>query len=108
MFFRKKNLGNTNKLIGTWQVAPNDDKAKEIYGDIKMIFKADGNLIYEINTGEKSQYAFLIYSVENNFLITDQKSHPEKVKTEFYFEDDKLILIYDGIKSSFIKINDNY
>ena len=97
--------GQTNQkasLIGKWrQIEPQDDAE-----DITIAFGLNGDLIYSIDTEEKTQFINLVFEIFDDTLITDQPSAPQKEYTKFYFEtDDLLVLDYDGEKTKFQRVS---
>jgi hypothetical protein len=92
-------------LIGIWKSDPNDEITQKFYGNVILEFTADGNLIYTI-VEQNIEQIFMTYEFEGEFLITDQKSHQQKVKTKFFIdvENNCLELIFETIKSKYIKI----
>ena|SRR5215203_2635770 len=93
------NQANQNpSLIGQWtQIEPPNDAE-----EVTMAFGLNGELVYSIDTQEKTQIMNLVFEVSGDTLITDQPSAPQKEYTKFYFEDaDSLVLDYDGEKTKF-------
>lgn len=100
-----KLFNNSNELfLGSWRIDKNDKLAFEQLGDVRMIFKKDGTLTYEIIEGDKSQFIFLNYVVKGSKIITDQPSHPKKEETEYIFKNPTtLILKFGGSNSLYTK-----
>ena len=92
-------------LLGTWIRDPEDVESIRRFGNVKLHFTEDGQLIYTILGEEKDQKIFLTYRVENNVLITDQPSDPREERTNFRItEDGKLEKeCSDGGTSSYIR-----
>lgn len=67
-------------LLGTWISDPEDIESIRKFGNVKLHFTEDGQLIYSLLSEQKKQKMFLTYRVENNILITDQPSAPRKKK----------------------------
>ena len=88
-------------LIGQWrQIEPSSDAEA-----VTMAFALNGELVYSIDTEEKTQIINLVYEVSDDTLITDQPSAPQKEYTKFYFEaDDLLVLDYEGEKTKFQRV----
>jgi len=101
-FFSKPKL--QEPFLGDWVIDKNaPDSLKEL-GYVKMSFKKDGSLIYEIREKDKSQFILMTYLVEGDKLITDQASHPHKEETDFDFENPTtLILKFNGVVTRFVK-----
>jgi hypothetical protein len=74
---------NCNELLGTWIRDPEDAESVRKFGNVKLHFTADGQLIYTILDERKDQKIFLTYRVENNVLITDQLSSPREERINF-------------------------
>jgi len=93
-----------NNLVGIWKTDSKDSETWQNYGNVTMEFKLDGQLIYTIIEEDKEQKIILNYEVQGTSLITDQPSFPQKQITEFVLTGHILELIFDGIKSKFIKV----
>lgn len=94
-----------NNLIGIWRIDPADVSSLEMYGEVRMHFKENRELIYSIFVENNTeQIMFLNYRIEGDMLITDQPSHPKITCTKFFLEDDILELTLDGITSRYIRI----
>jgi hypothetical protein len=95
------------QILGIWNLDPDDTKSQQIYGNISIEFKDSGDMIYVIHlTNSKNQKIFMTYEVENNLLITNQVSSPQKEETEFIvLPNGKLELYFEGIKSTYVKVN---
>lgn len=74
---------NCHVLLGTWIRDPEDIESIRKFGNVKLHFTEDGQLIYTIFNEHKDQKIFLTYRVENNVLITDQPSDPREEHTKF-------------------------
>jgi len=93
-----------HRFLGTWKVDENDPVSVKNYGDVTMTFEAEGTLKYVVNNGKEQQIMLLTYEVQDDKLITDQPSSPQKETTRFEFiSDDKLKLFFDGVESNFIR-----
>jgi hypothetical protein len=87
-------------LLGKW-ISDNADRSGQ-YSTLE--FRSDGRLYYTSYIGDKCQKIFLTYHVENEFIVTDQPSHPRQERTSFVLtEDGRLELTYRGEKSSYTK-----
>jgi hypothetical protein len=93
-----------SNLIGRWKSDPDDIVTQQYYGDVILDFRENGELIYTIIENDKEQKILMVYETDGDILITDQISHPQKMKTEFRLNDRSLELIYEGIKSRYIRI----
>lgn len=96
---------NSELLLGTWIRDPEDAESVRKFGNVKLHFTADGQLIYTILDEHKDQKIFLTYRVENNVLITDQPSAPREERTKFQItEEGKLEQEdSDGLTSRYIR-----
>lgn len=82
---------NCDEILGTWMSDPEDIESIRKFGNLKLHFTEDGQLIYRLLGEHKEQKMFLTYRVEDNVLITDQPSHPREERTKFQItEEDKL------------------
>jgi hypothetical protein len=96
------NQSNQNpSLIGRWrQIEPSNDAE-----EVTMSFGLNGELVYTIDTEEKTQFINLVFEISEDTLITDQPSAPQKEYTKFYFESDNLLVLdYDGDQTKFQRI----
>ncbi len=93
-------------LVGIWKSDHSDELTQKNYGNVIMEFIANGDLIYTIIEKNREQKIFMTYEIKGEFLITNQKSHQQKVKTKFFIdvENNYLELIFETIKSKYIKI----
>lgn len=94
----------SDNLIGIWQADPNDVVTQQLYGNVTLDFRSNGELIYTIKEEDKEQKIFMIYEVKGKFLITDQPSSPQKEITEYYLTDEFLELNFNGAKSKYIRV----
>lgn len=93
-----------NKLVGSWAIDPSDIQSIELYGNIKMSFTEDGNLIYLIEEKNKLQQINMVYEISGNLLITDQPSLPSKEETIFeILPDGRLKLFMNGQESIYVR-----
>ena len=96
----------SNEIIGIWETDHHDTKSLQVYGNVTIEFKMNGDLIYTTRLKGNIQKMFMTYEIKDNLLITSLASTQEKEKTEFKFlSDGKLELAFDGIKSTYIKAN---
>ena len=92
-----------NGLVGIWNSDKNDELTKNSIGKVSMTFTEDGQLIYDIDAGDKLQRMNLVYRVSGDTIISDQPSHPQEQRTKFKIENNKLTLELDGEKTMFIR-----
>ncbi|MBC7878715.1 MAG: hypothetical protein H7Y59_16210 [Anaerolineales bacterium] len=88
-------------LIGIWkQIEPPSLEEEDVY----LKFESDGILIYQAQLKEKIQQSNLAYKVVGNCIVSDQPSKPKQESTEFFFEnDDVLVLIHDGSQTKYFR-----
>jgi hypothetical protein len=79
-----------SRLIGTWI-----SESKEFEGT-KMTFKDNGNLIYEIPENGKIGIIYMKFETIEDFIISNQSSHPKIEKTRYTIAGDLLTLKYEG------------
>jgi hypothetical protein len=90
------------ELIGVWESDTSDEATKNSLGNVTMTFTNTGELVYDINEGDRIQRMNMIYQVNGDVIISDQPSHPQKQKTTYIFETkDRLILKFDGMTTVF-------
>ena len=93
-----------NEISGIWKLDPSDTKSLQMYGNVSIEFKSNGDLIYTIHLKGKEQKTFMTYVIKDDLIITDQPSTKQKEETKFrILNDGKLELCFDGIKSKYIK-----
>lgn len=93
------------RLFGKWTTDKNDKQTVDLLGDVIMTFTAKGELIYEIKEDDRLQIINMIFWTEDNYIISDQPTHPKKEKTKYSFGTaDSLILELEGQATRFIKI----
>ncbi|TLY46074.1 MAG: hypothetical protein E6K54_08575 [Gammaproteobacteria bacterium] len=97
---------NSELLLGTWIRDSDDVESIQLFGNVKLHFTADGQLIYTIFDEHKDQKMFLTYRVENNILITDQPSAPREEKTHFLITDEGKLEweCTDGRKARYVRV----
>jgi hypothetical protein len=60
------------QLVGRWVTDPDDVEALKTYGQVTLVFGADGSLRYIVRGEKKDEIMMLKYRIENATLITDQ------------------------------------
>jgi len=69
---------------------------------VRLEFKVDGHLDYEIGSNGHRQIMLLAYRVDGDVILTDQPSHAQEERTAFRFDGDgKLVLSFGGIDATF-------
>jgi hypothetical protein len=94
-----------NELIGSWKSDPDDEITQRNYGSVIMEFKENGILVYRIFDGGKEQIIKLTYEIKNNTILTNQPSSYKKEISEFTIIKNKMILDFEGIRSTYVKID---
>jgi hypothetical protein len=92
-----------SRLLGSWISDQTDETTKQTLGDVTMTFTPKGELIYKIKESDKVQIINMTFWTEGEYVISDQPSNPRKEKTRFDFDDEKLILEFEGYKTIFLK-----
>jgi hypothetical protein len=92
-----------SRLFGNWTSDPNDETTKQTIGDVTMTFTPAGRLTYKIKELEKVQIINMSFWTEGEYIISDQPSTPRKQRTRFSFEDEKLMLEFEGQKTTFLR-----
>jgi hypothetical protein len=90
------------QLVGKWISADADKNAGEPRTSLE--FRDDGTLTYTIHgTGGKEEIIRLTFTVDGEYLITDQPSRPSVEKTRATLLDGKLCLDYEGHVTCYTK-----
>jgi len=93
-----------SEILGLWELDPADLNANQIYGNVSLEFKNNGELIYTLFLEDKAQKSLLTYETRGNKIFTDQPSSPNPQETEFrILPDGKLELGFGGVKSNYVK-----
>lgn len=93
-----------DNIIGVWQTASDDIVSLELYGNVTLTFKRNGELTYQLKEGNKVQIIIMTYEIKGNELITNQLSDPREEITKFILDNDYLYLIYDNITSKYQRL----
>jgi len=94
----------SGQLIGRWITDPNDMEALKTYGQVTLVFGADGSLRYIVRGEQKDEIMILKYRIENGTLITNQLSAPREERTPFIVAPDgKLLLQYGQVESRYVR-----
>jgi len=101
-------MGN-EEIIGCWQSALVDVASLQLYGDVHMEFKSNGDLVYKAISGGKEEIINMIYEIrEEGLLVTNQLSFPNEEKTKFtIINDDTLNLFFNDVKSTYVRVSEN-
>jgi hypothetical protein len=100
--FGKKEIDS--RLFGKWSTDKNDKQTFDFLGDVTMTFTPKGELIYEIEADDKLQIINMFFWTEDNYIISDQRSHPKKEKKYSFGTADYLILEFEGQTTRLIKV----
>ena len=79
-------------LVGSWASDPGDEAAVREYGQLSLEFSPDGQLVYTVQAEGKKQIILFEYRVEGDVLVTDQLSSPREERTNFLFQNGRLVL----------------
>lgn len=91
-------------LLGTWKSDPGDSAGAQEYGRVTLEFGADGTLLYISHGPDKDDVIRLTYTVERDFIVTNQPSQPRLERTRYRFtQDGRLILAFSGHESSYVR-----
>jgi hypothetical protein len=92
------------KLIGRWKIDPRDSRSIDTFGNTILEFKEDGSLIYTVKEASKDQIMILTYELDQDTLVTNQESWPQKEKTDIVSLTDRMMILkFDGITSTYFK-----
>jgi hypothetical protein len=87
-------------LVGCWQlVQPADNLGEPAEAD----FRADGQLVYSVLSGDRWHIMRLVYAVDGDMIVTDQPSSPRKERTRFALEADGTLMLDLGGQRSWYK-----
>ena len=95
-----KRSSSTPALVGCWQLVQPADKPSE---PAEADFRADGQLVYSVLSGDRWQIMKLRYKVDGDSILTDQPSLPHKERTRFAFESDGTLMLELGGQRSWYK-----
>lgn len=91
-------------LIGTWESDPDDLSGTQEYGRVTLEFGIDGTLLYIVHGRDKNQVIRLTYTVDEEFIVTNQPSKSRIEKTRYEFTPDgKLLLAFGGKASRYVR-----
>ena len=88
-----KRSSSTPALVGCWQLVLPADKPGE---PAEADFRADGQLVYSVLSGDRWQIMKLLYEVDGDTILTDQPSSPHEERTRFAFESDGTLMLELG------------
>ena len=91
-----RTLGSTHVLEAERSCAA--DRG-EVHGRVNsepvgLAFKSDGWLAYVVFTGGKTQVMRLVYRIEGDALVTDQRSSPHDERSVFRLRCDELTITF--------------
>jgi hypothetical protein len=98
----RKQVGHDSRLVGSWKVDPGDSTAVAEYGLATIEFRADGSLLYSIDTGHSVQIMRMTWRTEGRQLVTDQPSAPREERTRYKVEGNQLVLWLGGLESRWL------
>jgi 6-phosphogluconolactonase (cycloisomerase 2 family) len=94
-------LADHQSLVGCWRLTK-ADRELEMNDPVEMEFKANGELLYCIESGDKWQVMRLTYRIDGDSLVTNQPSHPSEERTSFSLDPNgSLVLDYGSAQAHF-------
>ena len=98
------NIDNKKKLIGVWEGHLKDQATNKKIGIVTLEFTTDGRFIQKED--EKSSHVSYQrpYRLDGSKLYLINLDFVNEDETDYYFENDKLIIELDGIKNEYTKI----
>lgn len=92
------------KIIGVWKGNLIDSDSKKNIEKLTMEFVSDGKLIYKVGEGSSQNTIKMDYWTEDNILFSKEIDSKEKEdKATYRFDNDKLILDFEGQTIIFTK-----
>jgi transcriptional/translational regulatory protein YebC/TACO1 len=86
-----------------WQLVKTEGSLETGDG-VTMTFTSDGKLVYVIHQRQSDQIMNLVFSVDGDYIVTNQPSSPRPESTKFWFDDEgQLVLDYGGSKAWFAR-----
>jgi hypothetical protein len=102
-FRKKQSIIIDARLLGTWRLVKSDGSI-DTGNDVTMTFTRDGKLVYIIHHADSDQIMNLVFSVDDDCLVTNQPSSPRPDSTNFSFDDEgQLVLDNGGTKDWFAR-----
>jgi hypothetical protein len=104
MQFLKKLFSNPlfdSELIGVWEIDMENSEIIYDYGNVQMTFKKNGQLTYDILLKNRIQRMNLFYWTIGGIIYSNQASAPLQAMTKYHFENDTLVLEFEGRKSRY-------
>ncbi|MBE0390791.1 hypothetical protein [Flavobacterium sp. PL002] len=98
------NSNNGKKLIGVWQCDLKDEVTNKKTGKVTLEFTADGKFIQKVDEESSHMLYQRPYRLDGNKLYLIRLDFVNEDQTDFYFENDKLIIELDGVKNDYEKI----
>lgn len=102
------------RFIGTWKLPVIDAETKDVLGQMKMTFTADGKIIYDMNEttsgktvdSKPAEDDIEDYYISKGYLYTNKKGmNPDKAGYKF-ITDDELRLDFEGNPQMLTRIKD--
>lgn len=88
-------LAVERSLVGAWLGSVGGEP-------VRLVFREDGHLDYEVDSGGRRQIMLLTYRVEGDAIVTDQPSHSAEERTVFRFAGAAtLVLTFGGVETTF-------
>ena len=90
-FFRRRESSTSEqRLIGLWS-APG----------VEIDIRPDGTMDYTTIEYDKRQIMKLTYRIDGDEIVSNQPSAPREERTKFWFENDQLVLMFGGERTSY-------
>jgi hypothetical protein len=99
----RKQVEHDSRLVGPWKINPHDSNAVAEYGPATIEFRADGSLMYSIDTGHSNQIMQMTWRTEEGELVTNQPSAPREERTRYEVEVNELVLRLGGFESRWLR-----
>ena len=91
---RSRRPSSDPRFIGCWHLARCEGPL-DVHHGVELDIRANGTLLYSVDTGPSWQIGRLVWRVEGTDLITDQPSAPREHRSRFAFEVDGLLRLDD-------------
>jgi hypothetical protein len=94
-----------SRLIGLWEIDPEDRASISRYGVVRLHFFPTGDLTYTVRSSDRDEVIRLEYKTEGDVIATQQPSAPQLERTRYSIsEDGKLSLDHGGVVSRYRRL----
>src|SRR5689334_7510775 len=103
-------MSTHEQLLGVWKTAPEDIRSLQEFGDVLLVFGADGTLTYTVRLATKKQVMLLTYRIEGDVLVTNQASAPREDRARVSFDADGNLQIHSDDRraiSKYLRVPEN-